>query len=185
MSNTLDKEEKQMALVYLSLGSNKGDRLSQIQQAVNFLTSDNSIKLAASSAFYETEPWGFKKQPWFVNAAIAIHTELQPVELLRICQSIEAKLGRNREAEQKWGERAIDIDILFYDNLILKNEILEIPHKYVHQRAFALVPLLEISPNFMHPVLNKSILELHEALEDPEDVFLYGTIPTDEAYEEN
>ena len=74
-----------MALVFLSLGSNKGDRLSQIQQAVNFLTSDNSIKLAASSAFYETEPWGLKKQNWFVNAAIAVRTELQPVELLRVC----------------------------------------------------------------------------------------------------
>jgi len=185
ITNTPRKEEKQMALVFLSLGSNKGDRLSQIQQAVNFLTADNSINLVASSAFYETEPWGLKNQQWFVNAAIAIRTELQPVELLRICQSIEAKLGRNRELEQKWGERSIDIDILFYDDLILKNEILEIPHKHVHQRAFALVPLLEICPNFVHPVLKKSILELHEALEDPEDVFLYGTIPTDEAYEKN
>lgn len=174
-----------MALVYLSLGSNIGDRLSQIQQAVNFLTADNSIKLVASSAFYETEPWGNKKQHWFVNAAIAIQTELQPVELLRVCQSIEAKLGRNRENQEKWGERSIDIDILFYNDIIFKNEILEIPHKYVHQRAFALVPLLEISPNLVHPVLNKSILELHEALEAPEDVFLYGTIPTDEAYEAN
>ncbi len=174
-----------MALVFLSLGSNKGDRLSQIQQAVNFLTSDNSINLVASSAFYETEPWGLKNQQWFVNAAIAVRTELQPVELLRICQSIEAKMGRNRDAEERWGERTIDIDILFYDDLILQNEILKIPHKHVHKRAFALVPLLEICPNFIHPVLKKSILDLHEALEAPEDVFLYGTIPTDEAYETN
>ncbi len=174
-----------MALVFLSLGSNKGDRLSQIQQAVNFLTADNSIKLVASSAFYETEPWGNKKQCWFVNAVIAIRTELQPVELLRICQSIEAKLGRDRALEEKWGERAIDIDILFYDNLVLSNEILEIPHKYVHERAFALVPMLEIAPNYMHPVLNKSILDLHDALDDPEDVFLYGTIITENNYEKN
>ena len=102
-----------MALVYLSLGSNRGDRLSNIQQAVNFLTADNSIKLVASSAFYETEPWGNKKQNWFVNAVIAVRTEFQPIELLRICQSIEAKLGRNREAEEHWGERAVDIDMKF------------------------------------------------------------------------
>ncbi len=153
-----------MALVYLSLGSNKGDRLSQIQQAVNFLTADNSIKLAATSAFYETEPWGNKKQNWFVNAVIAVRTELQPIELLRVCQSIEAKMGRNRDAEQHWGERAVDIDILFYDDLVFKNEILEIPHKYVHQRAFALVPMLEITPNFIHPVLKKSVMQLHEEL---------------------
>ena len=165
-----------MALVFLSLGANRGDRLSQIQQAVNFLTADNSITLVASSSFYETEPWGNKNQNWFVNAAIAIRTELQPVELLRVCQSIEAKLGRNRDSEQRWGERAIDIDILFYDKLIFKNEILEIPHKHVQDRAFALVPMLEINPDFKHPILNKTILELHEALECPEDVYLYGTV---------
>ena len=174
-----------MALVYLSLGSNKGDMLSNIQQAVNFLTADNSIKLVASSAFYETEPWGNKKQNWFVNAVIAVRTEFQPIELLRICQSIEAKLGRNREAEEHWGERAVDIDILFYNDLVFKNEILEIPHKYVHQRAFALVPMLEISPNFIHPVLQKSIIDLHEALLDPEDVFLYGTIMSNNNFESN
>ncbi len=174
-----------MALVYLSLGSNKGDRLSQIQQAVNFLTADNSIKLAATSAFYETEPWGNKKQNWFVNAVIAVRTELQPIELLRVCQSIEAKMGRNRDAEQHWGERAVDIDILFYDDLIFKNEILEIPHKYVHQRAFALVPMLEITPNFIHPVLKKSVMQLHEELSDPEDVFLYVTILPQSSFESN
>lgn len=174
-----------MARVYLSLGSNIGDRLSQIQQAVNFLTADNSIKLLASSAFYETEPWGLKPQKWFVNAAIAISTDLKPVELLRVCQSIEAKLGRNRDTEQHWGERKIDIDILFYDDLIMKNEILEIPHKHVHERAFALVPMLEIAPNLTHPVLKKTMLELHEELKSPEDVFLYGTILTEADFERN
>lgn len=174
-----------MALVYLSLGSNIGDRLSTIQQAVNFLTVDNSITLAASSSFYETEPWGKKNQRWFVNAVIAIRTELQPVELLRVTQSIEAKLGRDRALEERWGERPIDIDILFYDNLIFKNEILEIPHKSVHERAFALVPMLEISPNYVHPLLHRTILELHEGLNDPEDVFLYGTIPMEADYEKN
>ncbi len=165
-----------MSLAFISLGSNHGDRLSIIQQAVNFLSKDNSIELAAASSFYETEPWGKKNQPWFVNAVIAARTELSPVELLRVCQDIELRLGRNRQKEEPWGERPIDIDILFYDNLIISNEILTIPHLYVHKRAFALVPMLEIKANFVHPVLNKTIAQLHEELEDPEDVFLYGTI---------
>ncbi len=119
---------------------------------------------------------GQKNQPWFVNAVIAVRTNLSPIELLRVCQDIEARLGRNRNKEEKWGERPIDIDILFYDNLVFSNEILTIPHPYVHKRAFALVPMLEIQQSYVHPVLNKNILELHEELEDPEDVFLYGTI---------
>ncbi len=165
-----------MSVAFLSLGSNMGDRLSLIQQAVNMLGADNNIQIAATSSFYETEPYGKKNQPWFVNAVIAIRTELSPIELLRACQSIEAKLGRNREKEEHWGQRPIDIDILFYDDLVFSNEILTIPHKEVHKRAFALVPMLEIKPSYLHPVLKKNILELHEALEDPEDVFLYGTI---------
>lgn len=165
-----------MSVAFLSLGSNKDDRVSVIQQAVNFLSADNSIKIAATSSFYETEPWGKKNQNWFVNAVIAVRTELSPIELLRVCQDIEAKLGRKRELEEHWGERPIDIDILFYDDLIFSNEILTIPHNYVHKRAFALVPMLEIKANYIHPVFKKTISQLHEELEDPEDVFLYGTI---------
>lgn len=165
-----------MSKAYLSLGSNLGDRLSNIQQAVRLLTSDNNIKLLRASSFYETQPWGHSEQNWFINAAIAIETDLSPIELLRVCQDIESKLGRIREGKPKWSERVIDIDILFYDDLIFKNEILEIPHKYVHLRAFALVPMIEVNANLIHPVLNKNIIELHEALDDPEDVFLYGTV---------
>ena len=165
-----------MSVAFLSLGSNKDDRVSVIQQAVNFLSADNSIEIAAASSFYETEPWGKKNQNWFVNAVIAVRTELSPIELLRFCQDIEAKIGRKRELEEHWGERPIDIDILFYDDLIFSNEILTIPHKYVHKRAFALVPMLEIQENYIHPVFTKTISQLHEELEDTEAVFLYGTI---------
>lgn len=165
-----------MPIAFLSLGSNKGDRLSVIQQAVNFLGTHELIEIAAASSFYETEPWGKKNQTWFVNAAVAIRTTLSPVELLRVCQDIESKMGRDRSKEERWGERPLDIDILFYDDLIMSNEILTIPHKYVHKRAFALVPMLEIKSSFVHPVFNKTISELHEELEDPEDVFLYGTV---------
>ena len=165
-----------MSIAFLSLGSNKGDRLSAIQQAVSILSNDNSIEIAAASSFYETEPWGKKDQNWFVNAVVAVRTNLSPVELLRVCQSVEAKLGRNRANEEHWGERSMDIDILFYDDLVFQNEILTIPHKHVHERAFALVPMLEIKSSYVHPVLKKTILELHEELNDPEDVFLYGTV---------
>ena len=91
-----------MSIAFLSLGSNIGDRVSAIQQAVNFLSGDNSIEIVATSSFYETEPWGKKNQDWFVNAVIAIRTSLSPVELLRVCQSVEEKLGRKRQNEEHW-----------------------------------------------------------------------------------
>lgn len=164
-----------MAIAYLCLGSNLEDRLSNIQQAVNLLVNDGSIILLASSTFYETEPCGGVETNWFVNAAIEVETMLSPIELMRVCQNVEAMLGRDRTKEVRWGARSIDVDILFYDDLILSNELITIPHARVHERAFALVPLLEIAPDVVHPVMNKTVAELHEALDDPEDVYLYGT----------
>lgn len=169
-----------MAVVYLSIGSNLGDRVSHIQQAANLLKADIGVEILATSSFYETEPWGGGSKNWFVNAAIKIHTDLLPIELLRVTQNIEATLGRCREEETRWGERTLDIDILFYDDLVFHNEILSIPHKFLHKRAYVLVPMLEIAPNMVHPVIQKNIGELHEALEDPEDVFLYGTVMSEE-----
>lgn len=165
-----------MAKAYLSLGSNTGDRLSNIQYAIHLLNSDKNIELGETSTFYETEPWGGKATSWFVNAAVEIKTSLKPIELLRVCQDIEARLGRNRETEGHWGNRPIDIDILFYDDIVFENEILTLPHPYIHKRAFVLVPMLEIAQDFVHPVFHKTIEELHNELENPEDVFLYGTI---------
>lgn len=165
-----------MALVYLSLGSNIGDRVAYIQQAVKLLQSENKITLVRSSTLYETEPWGNKNQAWFVNAVIEAKTQLSPQDLLNHCQQVECELGRVREGVPKWGERTIDIDILFYDNLIINTPELTIPHKHLHERAFTLVPLLELVPTLKHPVSGKTISELHDELEKPEDVFLYGTV---------
>jgi len=165
-----------MPIAYLSLGSNMDDRLSNIQQAVNLLTNDCGLSLLSSSTFYETEPWGSVKTNWFVNAAIKIETKLSPIELLRVCQTTEATLGRDRANEERWGARPIDIDILFYDDLIFSNDLLTIPHSRMHRRAFALVPMLEIAQDFVHPVINKTVSQLHEELDDPEDVYLYGTV---------
>jgi len=165
-----------MAKVFLSLGSNVGDRLTNIQQAASMLSIDNNIKILKTSSFYETEPWGNKKQAWFINAAMAIETSLSPEELLKCFQNIELKLGRKRGLFKKWQERTIDIDILMYDDKIINTQNLIIPHPYMHERAFVLVPMLEVKPDLVHPVFNKTISQLYDELSNPEDVFLYGTI---------
>ena len=164
-----------MAIVYLSLGSNKGDRIGYVQQATSLLGAVDGINIIRTSAFYETEPWNMVSDVWFVNAVIEIKTTLLPEALLAECQRIEKQLGRVRENEDVYDDRTIDIDILFYNKDIINEKELVIPHKYVHLRAFTLVPLLELCPDFEHPVLHKSISDLHSDLENPEMVFLYGT----------
>ena len=162
---------------FLSLGSNSGDRLSYIQQATTILNMTEGIKIIKKSSLYETEPWGVKNQNWFLNAAVAVYTDLKPLELLNVVQNIEKHLGRNRVNEKKWHERTIDIDILTYENeIIFIPNTLIVPHSYMHLRAFVLVPMLEVGSNLLHPVFNKTIAQLYDELENPEDVFLYGTI---------
>lgn len=164
-----------MAIVYLCLGSNKGDRVGYVQQATSLLGAIEGTKIVQTSSFYETEPWLQMESTWFVNAVIEIRTSLTPQKLLFECQRIEKQLGRNREEEGVYGPRTIDIDILFYDKEIVCEPNLEIPHKHMHKRAFTLVPMLEINPDFMHPVYKKTMADLHEELDNPEMVYLYGT----------
>ena len=166
-----------MARVFLSLGSNLGDRLSNIQQAVSSLAMSNRIKILKTSSFYETEPWGNKNQEWFINAALALDTDMSPEELLEFCQNIEVQLGRVRKENEKWSQRAIDIDILMYDDrVILIENKLKVPHPLMHLRAFVLVPMLEVKADLVHPVFQKTISDMYDELENPEDVFLYGTV---------
>ena len=167
-----------MPLVYLGLGSNLGDRVGYIQQAVQMLKDNNDIKIINASSFYETEPVGIKSERWFVNAVIALETNIEPENLLKICIEIESILGRKRESLNKklnYESRNIDIDVLFYDDLILSTDIIQIPHPKVHQRAYTLVPMLELAPDFVHPIFNSSIINIHTTLLDPEEVYLYGT----------
>lgn len=165
-----------MAIVYLSLGSNSGDRIGFVQQATSLLAAADGITIVRTSAFYETEPWGMESENWFVNAVVEIKTTLSPRDLLKECQRIEKQLGRQHKSSNKgYADRTIDIDILFYNKDIINEDDLVIPHKYLHLRAFTLVPLLELIPNFEHPVLHRTISELHNDLENPEMVFLYGT----------
>lgn len=168
-----------MAIAYLSLGSNLGDRVGFVQQATSLLSADEKIKLVSTSSFYETEPWHFKTDNWFVNAVIVISTSYYPEELLKVCLRVESQLGRRRDEESGYNDRTIDIDILFYDDKIIDEHAngidLTIPHPQVHKRAFVLVPLLEVAPAYIHPVLKKSISDIYDDIDDPEAVVLYGT----------
>ena len=164
-----------MAIVYLSLGSNLGDRVGYVQQATSLLGMHSEISIVATSSFYESEPWKMDSDNWFVNAVVQISTSLSPEALLNECQRIECQLGRSENRAHEYSDRTIDIDIIFYDNLIFNNERLTIPHKYFHKRGFMLVPMLEIAEDFVHPFFGKTVENLFDAIENPEVVCLYGT----------
>ncbi len=164
-----------MAIAYLCLGSNSGDKIGNIQQSVRLLTSTGMVTVVRTSALYETEPWGNKELDWFVNGVIEVKTKLSPHELLDLCKNTERQMGRVSSLSEKYEARIIDIDILFYGDLIIDEPDLKIPHEHLHERAFAIVPLLELIPDYEHPKYKKSLLQLHEDLETVDDVFLYGT----------
>ena len=147
-----------MSFVYLSIGSNIGDRIGYIKKALVALSKLPKTKITKISSLYETEPYGRKEQPWFVNIVVEMFTELSPVELFKKCKSIEAKLGR--QVRERWAEREIDIDILLYDDLVISSEGFKIPHPDMHNRRFVLIPLSEIAPRVIHPLFKKSISEL-------------------------
>lgn len=164
-----------MAIAYLCLGSNIGDKIGYIQQAVRMLSISGMVTVVRTSALYETEPWGNKNLDWFVNGVIEIKTKLTPRELLELCKNTERQMGRTKPRTENYENRIIDIDILFYGDLTINEPDLIIPHKHLHERAFALVPLLELIPDYEHPKYKKSLLQMHEDLEIVDDVFLYGT----------
>jgi len=147
-------------LVYLSLGSNIGDRAANLNAAIDRLRVLGEV--VAVSSFYETEPVEFIAQAWFLNCAVALDTEKTPQQLLAGIVDIEQRLGRRRG--RKKGPRIIDLDILLFGNSIVDDPGLTIPHPAMHERRFALEPLAEIAPDALHPVLQQTIRELRDAL---------------------
>jgi 2-amino-4-hydroxy-6-hydroxymethyldihydropteridine diphosphokinase len=143
-------------LVYLSLGSNLGNRAANLKAAIAALPPQMDLK--AKSKVYETPPWGYTEQENFFNQALKVQTYLEPEPLLKHLKRLEVALGRT--ASFRNGPRLIDIDILFYDDLVLESPLLTIPHPFVHERGFVLLPLMELAPDLVHPVKNKTIREL-------------------------
>jgi 2-amino-4-hydroxy-6-hydroxymethyldihydropteridine diphosphokinase len=132
---------------YLGIGSNIGDMAAMLDRAVTGLAAVPGIAIVARSADYRTPPWGKTDQPWFLNGAVAIDTDLDPHGLLDACLSVEHDLGRVRE--ERWGPRVIDIDVLAYEGAAVEDARLVLPHRYVRERAFVLVPLAEIAPDLV------------------------------------
>lgn len=143
-------------IVYLALGSNLGNRLANLKNAVSNLPPQMDVK--KKSPVYETPPWGYADQPPFLNQVVMVETYMQPENLLSHLKRLETVFGREPSFEN--GPRLIDIDILFYDDMVFNSPPLVIPHPRLHQRAFVLVPLNDIAPDFVHPVLGKAVSEL-------------------------
>jgi 2-amino-4-hydroxy-6-hydroxymethyldihydropteridine diphosphokinase len=142
--------------VYLALGSNLGDRLANLKQAIAALPPQMEVK--AKSRVYETPPWGYADQPMFLNQVIKANTYLEFEPLLKHIKRLEIALGR--KPSFKNGPRLIDLDILFYDDLVMETPSLVIPHPHMHERGFVLLPLMDIAPDLVHPVHKKSVREM-------------------------
>jgi 2-amino-4-hydroxy-6-hydroxymethyldihydropteridine diphosphokinase len=143
-------------VVYLALGTNLGDRSANLQAAVAALP--RMLNIERISPIYETPPWGLIEQPMFLNLVIEGRTSLDPRELLDGLKNLETELGR--VAGPRWGPRKIDLDILFFDDLVIDLPGMTIPHPHLHERVFVLVPLVDIAPGLCHPVLHKTVSEI-------------------------
>jgi len=153
--------------VYLLLGANLGKRFDQIQSAFDKVEKQVG-KVIQHSSIYETAAWGVEDEPSYLNQVLHVETRLKPLEVLEKINLIESQLGRTRNL--KWESRLIDIDILFYEDLCIESPKLTVPHPYLHLRKFTLIPLTEIAPKLIHPVLKKSSMELLHELKDDLEV---------------
>jgi 2-amino-4-hydroxy-6-hydroxymethyldihydropteridine diphosphokinase len=155
-------------IAYLSIGSNLGDRLETFRRAFQLLSENPHIKLVACSSLYETDPIGYADQDCFKYCP---NKPKEPEELLHACMKIEQDLGRKREI--RWGPRTLDLDILLYNHENIETEILSVPHPRMHERAFVIVPLMEVDPDISLPQMHVSLSDLLEQISDKEGVRLW------------
>ena len=163
-----------MNVAYLLLGSNEGNRLNHLKKATEKLNCA-TITIEKKSKLYETAAWGMTEQPDFLNCVLEIRTTLQPEDLLIFIQQIELDLGRQRRI--KWGQRTLDIDLLFYDKIIMQTPSLALPHPYLHLRRFTLLPMVEIASQWVHPVLKKTMATLLMECPDTLEARVFSYLP--------
>lgn len=154
-----------MAIVYLGLGTNIGNRRGNLVKAAALL-AERVGDILALSGFMETEPWGFDSENLFLNAAIKMETPLTPDELLSATQAIEREMGREKKSDGTYHDRVIDIDILLYDSRVIEHPGLIVPHPLMQERLFVMAPLAEIAPFERHPLLGRTFMELADSLRD-------------------
>ena len=148
-----------MAPVFIGIGSNEGDRLEQVSKAIQLLGAVHGVRVTQMATIIETEPVGGPPQGPYLNTVVELETALRPAELLKTLQGIERQLGRT-PSSQRWAPRPIDLDILLYDDRVIHDPHLSIPHSRMHERRFVLEPLAQLAPDIVHPVLRQSIREL-------------------------
>jgi 2-amino-4-hydroxy-6-hydroxymethyldihydropteridine diphosphokinase len=156
---------------HLIIGSNLGDRTAQLSAAKKEI-AEVVGGIRKESEIFETQPWGFDDQPWFLNQVLEVATELEPLVVLRMIKQIEVSTGRN--PGEKWHARHIDIDILLCGDLVVNENELVIPHPHLQDRNFVLVPLMDVAPEIMHPTLGQSIEELYSACRDTGEVYIFN-----------
>jgi len=155
-------------IAFIGIGSNMGDKVRRCEEAISEILRVDNHTLLARSSFYKTRPVGYIEQDWFVNGVIKIETDLEALDLLHALKAIENQLGRVETF--RWGPRAIDLDLLFFDGTCLETPEVQIPHPRIQERQFVLVPLAEIDPDLPHPVLKKSVRRLLEGLKEDQGV---------------
>ena len=164
--------------VFISVGSNLGDKLDNCLKGIAALTESGNASLLGTSRFYRTSPVDYTDQEWFVNAAVEINTPLEPLALMDELVAIQQRMGRKADAI-RFGPRVLDLDILLYGNRVIRMPRLEIPHPRMHKRAFVLKPICDINPAIVHPVLGQTMADLLSHLDDDEQrVILLEGQPT-------
>jgi len=156
------------SIAYIGIGSNQGDKIKYCNEAIKEISKYKGNAILDRSSFYRTEPWGKENQDWFINCAIKLQTLLNASELFKLLLNIETKLKRVKR--DKWGPRTIDLDILFFNDEVINTPEVHIPHQMIQARKFVLVPLNGICPELIHPVLNKSVMELLKETTDNKEV---------------